>query len=458
MFKLDTENGEITAKQVETFIRKHRKQIGRLEENKRMYEGDHDILHEPPKEKYKPDNRIVVNYAKYLVDTFNGFFIGIPIKTSHPDDEINEYLTLLNKYNNQDDNNAELSKACSIYGRAYELLYIDEDSNLGITYVSPIECFVIYDNSIRERPICGVRYYRNDEGTIEGSYSDNHYIYYFKFGAKGLEVIDTEAHYFGGVPIIEYVENEERQGIFDNVKSINNALNKAISEKANDVDYYADAYLKIIGAIVDDEALRKLRDHRILNMAMPGETIDIDFLKKPSDDATQENLIDRLSQLIFTVSMVADITDKKFENATGISLKYKLNSMLNLAAVKERKFTAGLNKRYQLISNIPTSKLNQDDWLKINYKFTRNIPTNILEEADIASKLMGICSEETTLSVLSIIQDAKEEMKRKREEEEEATEDNINALYLFNNKTIEDEEEEAEESEQEPEDLFKPNK
>lgn len=35
-----------------------------------------------------------------------------------------------------------------------------------------------------------------------------------------------------------------------------NAYNKALSEKANDVDYFADAYLKILGERIDDETAK----------------------------------------------------------------------------------------------------------------------------------------------------------------------------------------------------------
>ncbi|VTT18301.1 portal protein [Streptococcus dysgalactiae subsp. equisimilis] len=59
--------------------------------------------------------------------------------------------------------------------------------------------------------------------------------------------------------MIEYVENEERQSLLASVCDIDNAFNKAISEKANDVEYFADAYLKILGAELDDETLKSLR-------------------------------------------------------------------------------------------------------------------------------------------------------------------------------------------------------
>ncbi|MCH3972101.1 MAG: phage portal protein [Oscillospiraceae bacterium] len=56
------------------------------------YVSDHDILHAAAKPENKPDNRIVVNFPKYIVDTMNGFFIGNPIKATCNDAR---YPTLL---------------------------------------------------------------------------------------------------------------------------------------------------------------------------------------------------------------------------------------------------------------------------------------------------------------------------------------------------------------------------
>ena len=48
--------------------------------------------------------------------------------------------------------------------------------------------------------------------------------------------------------------------------SIINAFNKAISEKANDVDYFADAYLKIIGTLLDEDELKHIRSDRVITL------------------------------------------------------------------------------------------------------------------------------------------------------------------------------------------------
>ena len=217
--------------------------------------------------------------------------------------------------------------------------------------------------------------------------------------------------------MIEYIENEERQSIFENVKTLINAFNKALSEKANDVEYYADAYLKVLGAEIDETTLQSLRDSRIINVS-GDDTLTVEFMTKPSADGTQENLLERLQKLIFEISMVANISDEHFASSSGIALRYKLQSMDNLAKNKERKFQAGMSRRYRLISNYPTSKIGENEWVNIQYKFTRNVPANLAEEADIAQTLSGIVSEETQVGVLSIVQNAREEVQRKNEEME----------------------------------------
>ena len=383
-----------------------------------MYKGDYEINYQAEKDKFKPDNRLIANFAKYVVDTFGGFFMGVPIKLTHENKEIEEELEFISKYNVQDDIDAELSKLCSIYGRAYELLFVDEAARVGTTFVSPEECFLIKDTSIREQSLYGVRYFRNEVREIEGTISDDREVRYFKI-KDGKVIIDyVKLHYFGGVPLVEYVENTEQQGAFENVVSLINAYNKAISEKANDVDYYADAYLMILGAELDENALGILRDKRIINLeGYDTDKLTVDFLSKPSSDETQENLINRLEKLIFQITMVANINDESFGNTSGISLRYKLQSMNNLAAAKERKFTAAMNEKYKLISNLPNTRMGANDWLKIKYQFTRNVPSNLLEETEIATKLTGITSDTTALSVLSVVDNVENEKERKATEE-----------------------------------------
>lgn len=418
-FYMDAQE-EMTGEKIQEVIKQHKVIVARYRALKNLYVGEHPILAQDPKPATKPDNRLVANFARYIVDTFNGYFMGIPVKTVSDNQVVSDYIQMVERYNDIDDLNADLSKKCDIYGHAFELLYLDEEAQVGITQIAPDECILVRSTSIREEPLYGIRYTTNADGETVGTISDSQSIKYFVIKAGEVQIVDEKANFFHAVPIIEYVENEERVGAFEWVEYLINAYNKALSEKANDVDYFADAYMKILGAKLDEKVLAQIRDYRIINLEKTsgdGQLV-VDFMQKPNADTTQENLLERIEKLIFHLSMVPNINDEKFGTASGIALQYKLQSMSNLANTKERKFVKGFNRRYDLIAQLPNSKIRPDDLVGIEYKFTRNIPANVRDEAETARSLQGIVSDETILENLSIVGDVKKELERIKDEDQ----------------------------------------
>lgn len=394
-------------RQHELLVRSHYKYLDDA------YQTDYAIFHQAKKKAYKPDNRLATNFAKYIVDTMNGFFCGIPIKVTSTDERINEFLQRYDRYNSMDDQNAEIAKTCDIFGSAYEMYYVDEMGEVASTVLSPMNAFIIYNESIIPQPRYFVRLYTDTHNIKRGSISDGETVRYFKQDG-GIKFDEYEKmHGFDGVPATEFLENAERTGLFEPVLSLINAYNKAISEKANDVDYFADAYLKILGAKLEREDLQTIRDDRIINFdGIEDGKLVVDFMDKPNGDTTQENLINRLRTDIFQIAMVANISDENFGASSGIALKYKLLAMSNLAKMKQNKFIGAMNRRYRLICSNPVTEAKADDWLFVDYQFTQNIPANQLEEAQIAAQLSGVVSKETQLKSLSIVDDAKDEIKK----------------------------------------------
>lgn len=427
MYRLPAEE-ELTDEKLGKFLQQHAAECTfRYKCLLDAYKTDYPIFYGPQKPEWKPDNRIAVNFAKYIVDTMNGFFIGNPIKITVEggNEAIEKYVEFLDQYNDQDDNNAELSKICSIFGKGYEMYYVDEIGNIGITYLSPMDAFMIYDDSVLYRERYFVRLYVDSNNVLHGSVSDDTKVRWFTQKGKLIWDEEERIHGFDGVPASVYVENEEEIGIFEPVLTMIDAYNKAISEKANDVDYFADAYLKILGPKLCEDDTKNIRSNRIINFEGEAEKLIVEFLQKPDGDSTQEHLIDRLEKLIFQISMVANISDDNFGTSSGIALKYKLQAMSNLEKTKERKFTSGMNRRYKLIFSNPVSAMKKDDWVKLHYKFTPNFPANILEESQIAGNLEGIVSDETKLSVLSIVDNVKSEMERIESEQSKTSDDAV---------------------------------
>lgn len=368
---------------------------------------------------YKPNNRLGADFAKYIQDTFEGYYIGNPPDVKMAEEQQNRWLRDYLRMNNQEDVDADLSDYCSEYGCAIELLYQDINGDPKSVALTPMSAFIVYDDSVDKNKLFGVRYFYDNNGELQGTWSDADNVHTFS-ASNGYEDIEVVSHAFGDVPMIQYRQNKEQRGIFEGVLNLIEAYNKALSEKANDIDYFADAYLVIEGDELDEEEIYgHLRDYRLINIynTNDGGTAHAYFLAKPEADATQENFINRLEDLIYKLAMVPDISDQSFGTASGIALKMRLQPMSNLARKKDRKFVASMRERFKLLANYPNLPFR--DWMDVEITMKRNNPEDVANEAAAAASLSGIVSKETQLSVLSFVDDPRAEIERIDQEEQE---------------------------------------
>lgn len=412
---------KLTTADLQSFIQYNQQASVDYQKNMHMYVGDHEVLHNLGRG-LGPDNRLVANLPHYIVDTYNGFFSGIPTKIALNDELKNELLQQWNNTNSFQDKLSEISKQTDIYGRSFAFVYQDENSETKLAYTSPMEAFIIYDDTVARQPLAFVRYWRDAENKQAAKvyYADDIWDYY-----DDVLTLSDETNPFGVIPAVEFYANEERQGVFDNVKTLINALDKVLSQKANQVEYFDNAYLKILGINLDQDGdgqpdVDIINNQLIYSPDADATNATVDFITKPDGDNMQEHIIDRLISMIYQISMVANLNDEAFAgNSSGVALHYKLLPMQNMAANKERKFTQALRKLYRVVFSVGTvlPESDVDAWQNLHFKFTRNLPVNLADEAQTASTLSGIVSKETQLTTLSIVDDPKEELKRMRREQ-----------------------------------------
>lgn len=416
----------ITLTLAEEYIRQHEERFPRYIYLENLYKGFHDVYKQPEKPDWKPDNRLAVNFPRYITDTFLGFGYGVPIKKSHPDDTIAQAINDFERENEITDHEYELARKCCIYGHAFEYLYQDEEAKTKMTICTPMELFVVYDDTVKNRALFAVRYgYHSTEteqpGQRYGEILTREEIIPFE-GSTAGEPMENP---YGRLPCVEWMLNEDRMGLYEGVSGLVEAYNHTLGEKANDVDAFAEAYLAVLGAELDEDGIYKIRDNRVINLYGTDDAKDIlvQFLQKPTADGTQENLLNRLETLIYQTSMVANISDESFGSAaSGVALAYKLQAMSNLALTFDRKIEKSLRKRYKLFCSLSTNVSDRDAWRDVDIRTTRNLPKNVAEEAQTAAQLEGIVSKETQLSILSIVPDVKKELERMEQEGAEAAE------------------------------------
>lgn len=406
-------------------ITEHEQNLRRYEYLESLYKGFHDIFLWPEKPEWKPDHRLAVNFPRYMTETFCGYGYGIPIKVTYPGDDenaerTNEAIQDFGKGNEIDDHNSEMAKLTCIYGHAWEYLYQNEESETKITSCTPIELFCVYDDTVKGRALFAIRYwYKVDsEGIPEGRVGEmftRQYIYRFSEG----KITERDDNPYGYIPVVEWRLNDERIGLYEMVAGLIEAYNAAIGEKANDIEAFAEAYLAIFGAPLDEEQVKQIRDNRVMNVYdnEGSANVHAEFLARPAADSSQEHLLDRLEDLIYETSMVANISDESFGNSTsGVALQYKLQAMSNLAQTFDRKIEKSMKKRYKIFCALPANGVDEDAYRELDITFTRNLPANATEEIAAAKALTGIVSTETQLSRLSFVRDVKAEKEKMSEE------------------------------------------
>lgn len=404
-------------------IEEHKAMLPRYEYLENLYLGFHNIFKRPEKEDWKPDHRLAVGFPRYIADTFIGYAYGKPIKLQSPDEEFDEALQVFGKRNAIRDHNKELAKSACKYGHAFEYMYQNEETETRVTKFTPRQMFIVYDDSVAERALFAVRYGRHGlksktPGEIYGEVLTPSEIIPFDNDKLGESVVNP----YGKIPVVEWKLNEERIGLYEPVAGLVETYNAALGEKANDVESFAEAYLAIMGAELDEDGIRHIRDNRIINLYGTDNAKDVlvQFLQKPTADGTQENLLDRLETLIYETAMVANISDESFGSATsGTALAYKLQAMSNLAESFDGKVEKSIRKRLKLFCTLSTNTTNPDAYENVEITFTRNVPKNLLEEAQTAAQLSGIVSHETQLKGLSIVDNAKAELEKIKDEDSE---------------------------------------
>lgn len=397
------------------------KEIPRLNRLMNYYVGKSDIKKRQMADPLKPNNKIVNPFGSYIVDTVQGYFLGKPVTYQTENEDLKEKLTDVFERNHEQAQNSKLGKQLSITGIAYELMYMNESNEIRFAMIDPREVFMIYDNSIECRPLMAVRFYEVDnyitgeETTHIELYTADKIQYGYKDG-DALVVDSEQPHYFKSVPIIVYKNNDECTGDFEKVIDLIDAYDLAVSDTANNLEYFADSYLVLSNMEgTEPEDIAQMKENRVMIL---GENGKAEWLVKSDQNIEVEGFKDRLRTDIHALSQVPNLTDESFANAqSGESLKYKLFGLENMVAIKERLFKKSLQQRIQLITNILNVQGKYFDNTEVDITFTRNIPQNLTNLADIASKLEGIISKETLLSILPFVDPAKELERLEREKE-----------------------------------------
>lgn len=417
MYKL-SEDTPLTPEHIVAYVNNNISEQARLNRLYDYYQGKHDILNRTMDDG-KPNNKVVNSFANYIVSTINGYFMGIPPQYNSNDEKYLNKIKDIFNMNDEQAENAKLSKYTSIFGRTYEYVYIDQDSDVMFVQLDSRECIPIYKDDLSSELLYLIRYY-DVEDIVTGNkttkvevYTKDEILYYDK-NENGLTQTNSIPHIFNVVPIIEYRNNDEFLGDFENVISEIDAYDKMQSDTLNDFDLFSDAFLALTNYNgTESEDVEKMKQERIILLESDGNA---EWLVKQTNDQHIENMKSRLEDDIHSFSFCPKMSNQDFGTTSGIAMRFKLLGLENKCSIKEREFKKGLQRRIELITYVLNIKGENFDYRNIDIKFNRNVPTSLVELADIISKINGVTSEETLLTLLPFVSDPKAEVAKKKSE------------------------------------------
>lgn len=151
-----------------------------------------------------------------------------------------------------------------------------------------------------------------------------------------------------------------------------------------------------------------------------------EYLTKNISDTQIQNMLQNINDQIHKMSNSPDFNDEKLMAQSGIAMKYKLIGFENVSSAIVANMTKALQKRIELICEVLNLTDGLSMWRDIEITFTRNLPENTLETAQMVNQLRGLVSDETLLSQIPFITNPAEEVEKVKEQKQTSID-----LYSF---------------------------
>lgn len=423
--------GNLTLDLIKKYIELFKAQeLPRLKKLERYYKAKNDtIINRTFEDESKPNNKLAHAYAAYITDTLSAYMVGKAVKYSATNDSLNSEIDYIMNYNDSADNDLSIAESQSIYGRAYEVMYVDEDGHTRFKALNTLESIPIYDGTVENNLKYFIRFLEEQDPvslvtTITAWVYDNDGCSKYSGGSVGelspSSGDETGENVFGYIPINEYINNNFYEGDFEKIISLIDAYDLMCSDTLNELDYFSDAYLLFANCEIDTDtdSVADMKNNRIIQVQSGdnGQAATVQWLTKNANDVQCENTKKRTVDEIHKLSKVPNLDPSAFVSHTTAShVFYSLLATEDLVSKKEKKFKKGLQQRLEKIVHVLnlTGIDTKYDYRDIKITFNRNIPQGLESIADPISKLRDLISDETLISLIPGITNPIEELKKR---------------------------------------------
>lgn len=383
--------------------------------------------------------KVMSNHCYYIVSAIKGYMTGNAPSYAYEDGDVYaEQIVEEWRSGGMETTEAELIQTLSTYGVAYELVYRKDNGKVRSEVYDPMSAFVAYSGDIDADSVFGAIYYELEDEKGQP------FCRLYAYTRTDLEIWQSNAtdgpwrrvseptpHGFGRVPLIEYSNNADRLGDYEQIISLQAQYNQLLKERLEDKNAFAKSILAITGQVIGrtpdevENALKVVKKHRVLQF--DDEHGHGEYLEKTMDESGVQVLQDCLKRDIHKLAMVPDLSDESFaNNASGVAMSYKLFGTDNKVSDKERYFREGFLRRCKLYDyamfNTALSPTYEPKASihNMGIVFKLNAPQDLSYMSTALTPLvsMGVLSKRTAMENLLLVANPDQEEERIAREQE----------------------------------------
>lgn len=400
-----TDVDEITSENVVAVLQKaistHELNRSEIDYLWRYYKGEQPIRNRVKEVRPEICNKIVENRANEIVSFKVGYICGEPIQYvgRTTDENVTADVIALNEYMFLEDKagkDQSLFEWQMIGGTSYRIVLPNKNyepesdsSPFTIRTLDPRDTFVVYAYGLAEDPLLAVKYYTDDNNI-------NHYYAYTKdtmYTVEGDNLVKSEPHALGSIPIVEYPANNARLGSFEIVLHLLDAINNVSSNRMDAIEQTVQAFIKFVNCDITAEDFQALKDMGAIKVkSVDGAPADVDSVNTDLNQDQTQTQKDDLYNAVLTICGIPNRNGGSSTSDTGKAVLLRDGWSLAEARAKdsENMFKPCERQMLKIVFKICNSmadmNLRQKD---IEIQFTRRNYDNIQSKAQVLVQMLN---------------------------------------------------------------------
>ncbi|MGL5711757.1 MAG: phage portal protein [Paraclostridium sp.] len=383
--------------------------------------ADGSVIENP----YKINRKINNDFAGYIVRTKASYMCSNAVQVEFRDvddkseEEFNKLSLCIDDFKKINDWDGLMVKTAETIGATGEGAWIISMENVygrgieKINNVMPWEIIEVVKGEVY------IRHYITTDENLEELYKveiyDNNYVTTYTSQGSSVDINVSNKkvveHLFKHCPVITFVNNDEKQSDFHNVKSLIDQYDRTLSDLASETEQFRLSYLVLTGVEAKPEEVQSFQQTGVFQIKKPDGKAEFITKKMSTNDVL--GLLEVIEKNIFRFAESFDSVSTTYTgNLTNFAIHFKTAPMKGRAKKTANFMKMGLYKAFAIIQDTWQIKGIPFNYLDLKFSFNYDDAKNIKEEIETIINAGGKISNETLLGLLSFIDSPANEMLR----------------------------------------------